>query len=385
MDAKLPPDLPRPVPPVPAAGGTIPAPAKPARIGNAAGGGTRIRSVPAPLNRASRLPGTYAANFGGEDMNWRRAVTVLWVLFGLTATLELLRVSFYLLAGYTDWSLVGDVIRVGMSTLVFLTLWLGLGWTRWLLVCTDFLGGLSLFVWSVAGHLARTGLPGSMTTHLPPALITTMPTVAVGLLYLGTAVYLARSADVIDFVRHRREEGRASVLLPVALLAGGYAVVLLTLQVPYLIWVEVQAAQARTFGEDTSRRMASHWDPKSIDGLLDPSLSNHWTPEFKRQAFASLAPLGPLEDAGTVGFFPSTTRFDAARGGFSMQCSYNLRQARFAHGTADIGIAVVKGIFSPWQINDLEINEVHFDPKPPPASETGLIASPVPEPAPPAS
>ena len=51
-----------------------------------------------PGARAPRLPGTYAANFE-SDMNWRRGVAVLWVLFILIALGEAMLAAFILLQG----------------------------------------------------------------------------------------------------------------------------------------------------------------------------------------------------------------------------------------------------------------------------------------------
>ena len=140
------PDLPDPASPTPAAAQPVTAPAAPSS--------PKIRSRPDPV-RASRLPGTYAANYGGEEMNWRRGVGVLWTLFVLAGAAELLRAAFYLLAGHAGWPLTYEVVRVGIAAAVFVTLWLGWGWSRWLLVVADFLFGAWTIIMVVAGHVAQ--------------------------------------------------------------------------------------------------------------------------------------------------------------------------------------------------------------------------------------
>lgn len=336
--------------------------------------------MPPPVTRASRLPGTYAANSSGGDMNWRRGVGTLWVLFGLAVALEFVRASFQLLAGYTHWPTDLDVVRVGLSSLALLTLWAGWGWTRWVLVVVDFLCGLHALAWGIAGHMD----PNSATSQAMRAaspLVGTLPSIGLGLVYVCTAAYVAFSADVVDFVRHRREEGRGWVLGPVLLLVGAYLAVLFTLEVPYLVWIKAREGQARRFGDDLSRRMAEHWDPRSIDGLGDKAFDTAWTPEVKQGAFGSLAPLGPLVKADKVDMYPMATQFDLASGGFIMQYSYNLRQARFAHGTADIGVFVVKPLFGPWEIDNMTMSDLHFDPKPGEAADkiSPGAAQPTPE------
>ena len=322
--------------------------------------------MPPPVTRASRLPGTYAANSGGEDMNWRRGVGTLWVIFGLTAVLEFARASFQLLAGYTNWPSDGDVVRVGLSSLFFLTLWFGWGWTRWVLATVDFLCGMHALAWGIAGHM-NPASAGAQAMRTASPLVGTVPSVGLGLVYLFTAAYVAFSADVLDFARHRREEGQGWVIGPVLALVGAYMAVLFTLEVPYLVWIKAREGQARTFGDEMSRQMAQNWDPNSIAGVGDPTFNENWTPDFTKAAFGSLAPLGPLEKMGQVDLRPLATRFDLASGGFIMQYSYNLRQARFAHGTSNIGIFVVKPLFGPWEIDNLTMDEVHFDPQSAPA------------------
>ena len=353
MDSPPPPDLPEPASPNPAA--------RPP---------TKIRSLP---TRAARLPGTYAAHFDGDDMNWRRGLTILWVLVGTTAGVEIVRSVLALLAGLGGPTLIG-VFRVGGSTALFLALWPGHGFVRWGLVAFDFCAGLYLALWGViANPVMGSGFPAGSTAAEAAPLLAEMPGIVLGLLYLGTAAYVAMSADVVDFLRHRREAGRGWVLAPLAVLGLGYLGVFGVLEVPYRFWLGSPYAQARDFGDETTQRMAAHWDPQSIAGLGNARFNQGWTEDYQRQVFASLAPLGPNEHLGVWRMQRQPPLFIPAEGGVIRQYAYSLTQARFAHGSADLDLVVSKPLFRPWQIDDLQVNDVRYDPKPTPA--------PPPEPA----
>lgn len=341
----------------------LPDPASPTPATNCPAGGSRIRSQ-VPIVKSSRLPGTYAAN-SGEDMNWRRGVTVLWVLFGLAAVGEIFHGAFYLLAGHAGWPLNRDAVRVGVGSLVFLTLWLGWGWTRYLLVVVDFGFGIWMVVWSVAEHVAVGARPISAQQQMASsALIETLPELALGILYLVTAAYLAFSADMVDFARHRREEGRGWVFVPVLALAAVYTLVVLTLQLPYRIWLGVQERGAQQFGDDTVRAMAEHWDPQTLTDRGDEAFLRAFPPEFRKSSMASLSPFGGLQRLEEARANALPTTVDASGFGFVEQYSYDVKRVDFAHGHAHFSFFLTRGLLGPWKLDNFIVDQVAFDPKP---------------------
>ena len=313
--------------------------------------GSKIRSRP-PLSKTPRLPGTYAANYGGDDMNWRRGVGVLWTLFALAAVGELVRAAFYMLAGYADWPLIPDLARVSIGALVFTALWLGWGWTRWVLVVTDFLFG----VWLVMMVVAKVP-PGEPT-------IVSLPKLALGVIYLGTAGYLAFSADVVDFVRHRREEGRGWVVVPVALLAAGYVALVIAAQVPYGIYLGVEAAPALRFGDETLHAMCDHWDADALAARGDATFLAMWPDFTRKRALASLSPLGELKATHKSSAKSAGTAADAARTGFILGYNYDCERVDFTHGHARFAFALTKHPFGAWQLNNFVVYDVQIDPVP---------------------
>lgn len=326
--------------------------------------GSRIRSRPvSSVGPAPRLPGTYAANYGGDDMDWRRGVVWLWVLFGLAAALEIIRASCYLLAGDTGWPGGLDALRIVVSTLVFLTLWLGWRWPRWLLVLTDTLSGLWLVIWAFAGHMGAGGvLENASTTPLTSALAGIMPMLALGFVYLATAAYLGLSADVVDFLRHRREEGRGWVFVPVTLLGGIYLLVVLTLQPVYFLWLGWQTRGARTAGGDLIRTMSSRWDAEAIVPHLDAAIVRAWPVADRKYTFASLSTLGPVAELDRATLRPLSTRIDPINGGFELYCQYDTGRAAFAHGHARISFLLTKHPFGTWLLDDFAADNLETDP-----------------------
>ena len=349
----------------------------------------RIRPRPTP-SKAPRLPGTYAANYGGDDMDWRRGVGVLWTLFALAVAGELVRAAFYLLAGYADWPLFPDLARVSIGALVFTALWLGWGWTRWVLVVTDFLFG----VWLVMMVVAK----------LPPGepTIVSLPKLALGVIYLCSAGYLAFSADVVDFARHRREEGRGWVVAPVALLAAGYVTLVCLAQVPYWFYLEVEAVPAEQFGDETLQAMCARWNPDALAARGDEAFLTAWPEAARRAALASLSPLGELKDLSKhvnvdrTAVNPSGNRFimryqygqkktgtaqghdrpnlvrikidgtttDASGGGFVLQYHYDRERVNFAHGHAHFGLVLMKHPLGGWRLDNFVVYDLVMDPAP---------------------
>ncbi len=358
MDATLPPDSPdsasatpvRPVPP-------------------STGGGSRIRSRPSTtVGMGPRLPGTYAANYGGDDMNWRRGIAWLWVFFILAALLEFIRVTCYLLSGFGGWPSLPDALRLILGTAAFLALWLGWGWPRWVLVVNDVLWGMWMVAWGFAEHQAVRATPGAegVETHFS-ASTATAPQLALGIVYLVTASYAAYSADVVDFIRHRRAEGRGWVVAPVAVAGVLYLGLILTAEVPYLVWIGWQQRGVQLAGDDLMRLMSNRWDPEAVVPRADEYFLQNWPSEYRQQTFGSMAPFGALlrlEDA-TARAMPTVP--DAANGTFLLEYRYDVGRAVFAHGHARVGMILTRHLFGHWQLDNMVISEIEPDPTPDPA------------------
>ena len=121
--------------------------------------GTRLpgaKTVTRPDSaRNSRLPGTYAANYG-SDPSWKRGATVLCLLFGLAAAAEFFRAVFSVWSGTRLLPVepeTGRLIEMGRvvgEATIFLLLWVGWSWVRWVLVAADFLFGAFFLITAVA-------------------------------------------------------------------------------------------------------------------------------------------------------------------------------------------------------------------------------------------
>ena len=374
------PDIPDPASPTPA----TPEPAKPRRVITRPDTmvGTRLpgtKVVTRPDALTARLPGTYAANYG-SDPNWKRGVSVLWVLFGLAAAAEFLRAVFIVWSSSrilpvdpaTGWLV--ETGRVVVEAVIFLLLWVGWSWPRWVLVAVDFLFGAFFLITAIAP------LPTPPGT-LPVTGLVTLPQMALGVIYLVTAAYLAFSADVIGFTRHRREEGRGWVVLPVALIAGACAFVICAVR-PYCQHLFQQWKPGATrFATESLRDMAQNWDAKTYEQRADPEYLKVWTPEQRKMTFGTLAGLGPSAN------LPEATLADepkasVARSGGSFQVNYpcDFGKLRFAHGSASFGCIVSRHIFGPWQLENLIISEPEFDPEPPAAPTPAAPATVTPMP-----
>ena len=358
MSDTPPPDLPDPASPTPVTSHPVTVPA-------AASRGKKIRSMPTPV-RASRLPGTYAANYGGEDMNWRRGVGVLWTLFLLAGLCECLRAAFYVMAGHAGWPLSYDVAKVSIGAAVFVTLWLGWGWTRWVLVVADFLAGVWLIIMVIAGHMAQHSPAAVASGQLPAAdpIIETLPKLALGVVCLCTAGYLAFSADVVDFLRHRREEGRGWVVAPVAALAAGYVALVCLMQVPYWFYVGLETAPARAFGDHALRTLSARWNSDDLASLGDDDFRKFWPEATRKTVLGSLAPLGELKDVNTLVAKFSGTGVDASGMSFIMAYNCDGERVEFAHGHARFDFFLIKHPFGAWHLNNFTVSEIKIDPVP---------------------
>ena len=369
MSDAPPTDLPDPALPTPVTSQPVAAPA--------VASSSKIRSHPEPV-RTSRLPGTYAANYGGEDMNWRRGVGVLWTLFVLAGAAELLRAAFYLLAGHAGWPLSYEVVRIGIAATVFVTLWLGWGWSRWLLVVADFLFGAWTIIMVVAGHVAQHSPEAVLSGRLPAAdpTIETLPKLALSVVCLITAGYLAFSADVVDFLRHRRENGRGWVVLPVGALAAGYVALVCLAQVPYWTWIGFEGFQAKAFGDETLHAICDHWNPDSLAAQGDGDFLKVWTDAARKSSMASLSALGELKAMNKSFTKAAGTATDAAGTGFVLGYNYDRERVDFTHGHAHFNFLVTKHPLGAWRLNNFVVYDIVMDPAP------GAAAAAAPGPAP---
>ena len=161
--------------------------------------------------RAPRLPGTYAANYEGGDPSWRRGVAVLWVIFTLMALCEAVNAAWYYLSGSVGNLGPFDAVRLILEGALFLALWLGWRWLRWPLAVMNFLYGGWLVVWLFSLHATEATARAAAGEPAPGYGLASIPVLATALVYLFSAGYLAFSADVLDFLRHRREAGRGWV------------------------------------------------------------------------------------------------------------------------------------------------------------------------------
>ena len=311
--------------------------------------------------KASRLPGTYAANYS-DDPNWRRGVTVLWLLFGLAAAAEFFRALFIAWSGNKGLPPEYEAGRIGAEAVVFLLLWVGWSWPRWLLVAVDFLFG-AWFIISVVAPLP-TDPRGPVAAH-PGVGFATIPQLALGVIYLASATYLAFSADVIGFVRHRREEGRGWVVVPLILIVGATAVLVCNVQPFCKALFEQWRPEAAQFATESLRDMAQNWDVAAYEKRADPEYLKVWTEDQRRLTFGTLAGFGPSHN------LPAAKMVDepqagVARGGGAFLVSYDCEfgKVRFAHGSGSFGCIVSRHMFGPWQLENLVVSEPEFDPAP---------------------
>ena len=341
--------------------------------GPAPTGARRIRSVPPPL-RGPNLLTTSTAGYD-EDANWRRGVTFLWILFGLIALAEACHVAFSVFAGYASGLLVSDLFRVCVLCGVFLTLWFGWNWTRWLLVVFAFLFGAAQLV--ALMRLTDLQLRAGAATEsqpLPGHLLYNAPILAAAVLYLLLAGYLAFASDVPAFTKHRREEGRGWVAVPVALLLAAYVAVLFAVPITYNAWLHRQPEVVRVFGRESLQAVCTRWDLAMLDARCDEQMLQN-TSEGERQGLLRvLGPLGPIKGV-TAEFSHVHNRFDPEEQRFVLQGDYSA-WGHFAHGQAHFICRVTRSLFGPWRFLTFRTDTFAIDPPPVPAATPA--ASPVP-------
>ncbi len=357
-----------------------------------------IRSVPTTTSASARPPGTYAASFGNEK-SWARGLGILWTLFLLTMLLEGLNAAFYLLAGKISWPPMSHVMigsmdqilpvetaRLVLVCTLFIGLWVGWGWLRYVLATIDFLSGLWLVVGMIASYHAAPKFKATGIADVPVyTSIESMPKIALGILYLLTAAYVILSHDVLEFVAHRRTNGRVWSAILVTIISYGCMVLILGAQPFYNLWLNTQRPAAMAFGEDTLRTISQSWAGDSIDSRLDPEFAKSFTPNDRKATFAGFKPLGPLQSANTAPPLVVTTvqpnplqnivpapadlATQVTPDGYSFQVNarYNTTGATFEHGNVRFGFDLVRDLVGAWRIRGLDARDVKIDYPHPPA------------------
>ena len=351
-------------------------PAEPS--GPAPSGPRRIRSVPPPL-RGPNLLTTSTAGYD-EDANWRRGITFLWILFGAIALAEAGYAVFGAFDGYVLPVPPGfDLGRICLLCGVFLTLWSGWNWPRWFLALFAFLFGL----WLAVTLLRETDvqLQADAESHgqeTSAGLIVKAPLVAAALLYLILALYLTFGSDVPAFTKHRREEGRGWIVLPVAVLLGAYVVAILAVPNLYSLWLHQQQEAAQNFGRDTLRAISEHWDSATLMARCEDQLLQRIPPDSQKKMLAMYTPLGQLQSvikesnhtSNLVVYDPQARRF-VLRGEY-------VALAQFAHGRDQFSFNLARPFFGPWQVSMYSEEGLSVDHPPAPAPAATPAASPVP-------
>ncbi len=314
---------------------------------------------PRPRVHAPRLPGTYAANYE-SDMNWRRGVAVLWILFGAMAVCEAVYTAFYYLQGGVDYFSPFTAGRLVAEAALFLALWVGWGWLRWVLASVDFLYGAWLVMWLIASHTRDPNAP----PDTPPPVwgIASIPILATALVYLTTAMYLAFSADVLDFLRHRREEGRGWVVAPLAALVGFYLLTLFSAQTIYLRWLNLERASAARFVTESVQTISTQrWDAEAYESRADPGYLKTWFEGDRKDVFHQLSRLGEFRDAASPPKAAVGSSLDATGGGYVVRGQVQLGQVNFVHGNTVFTIDVTRTLFGPWKMQSFDAGNPRFD------------------------
>ena len=309
--------------------------------------------------RTPRLPGMDAASFA-PDMNWRRGVAFLWLLVALTAVGEGLNAALYLLAGYAGYPAPADVTRLCLEGALFVALWLGWGWLRWPLAVIAFFQGGWLILWTVAARFASPVTEASTSTPVAHG-IDSIPPLFLGIVYLTLSFYLAFSVDVLDFLRHRREEGRRWVVLPIVLLIAAYLITLFNAQPIYLHWLNHEKNAALDFAMQSLRAMSAQWDPEVYANRADPDVLATWPDADRSQTFASMRPLGPCMSIIRRKVSDHGSAMDKSRGGFVVDAECDLGRVQFTHGTAQFSLIVHRTFFGPWQLGQFVAGDFQFD------------------------
>ncbi len=294
-----------------------------------------------------------------EDMNWRRGVFVLWTLFGLVAVAEACGLAFAFLSGSVSTVPLADLIRLGLLCGVFLLLWLGQSWPRWVLSAVAFFYGGRLIVQVLTANDAALSVPTVAGQPLPSDTLLLVPVLASGFLYLILSGYLAFSSDVLGFTRHRREEGRAWVVLPVTLGLAGFFLAVCISPALFRAWLENQRPDAERASRDTLRAIAEHWDPPTLNALSTPAFLVIWPAPPRNSTLATLSPLGPLRttDQETFEFHSG---FDRSQDNFLLTMHY-AAWMRCEHGRAQADLVLVRGLFGPWRVDSFSPGMLTLD------------------------
>ena len=311
--------------------------------------------------KSTRPSGTYAADYG-SDPNWKRGVAIMWLLFGAAAVAEFFRALFMVLTGNPGLPYQYETGRIVAEAAMFLLLWVGWSWPRWVLVAVDFLFG-AWFVITIVAPLPTAAGAGAVA-HAPPG-ITTIPQLALGMIYLGSAAYFAFAADVIGFVRHRRAEGRKWMVVPVALIVGVYAVAMLNVQAYCTKVFEGWRADAGRFATESLQAMNEHWDVATYDQRADADYLKVWTDDQRKLTFGTLSGLGQAQTLNAVTVGPAQPGLNRTGSGFLVRYHCEFGKTRFAHGSTVFGCLVSRRLpGGPWRLENLEVSEPEFDPAP---------------------
>lgn len=325
-------------------------------------GPPRIRSRPERVRSSTRLPGADAAG-GGGDASWQRGVTVLWVLFGLIAAAEALLLTVYLSAGGLQWPHVSDVFRLTVFCGVFLALWLGWYWTRWVLAVVAFFAGARTLVLVLVTSNRGAGSEYLTSAELFGSTVYTGILVLVGTLYLALAAYLIFSADVLAFTEHRRQEGRAWVVFPVALLLGIYWATMLGGDFALRRWLAGTRASMEQLARTDVRRIAAGWDPASLATVLDSQALQAWPPEGREGFMQTVRPLGTYLVSSDVS---AQTAFDHDPATMAMQVRGEYQEVvRCTNGHARFVFRMTRPLMGSWRVNYVTVGEVEFYTSPP--------------------
>ena len=332
---------------------------------------------------STRLPGTDAASFGG-DASWRRGVGLLWTFFILIAAGEAFVLAVYLLSGGFYWPKIGDVLRLLALCGVFLALWSGWTWTRWVLAAVALLAGLRTVLMSFLVDYHGVSPDPSRSAQALGTLVYLGALMALGFLYLGLAAYLVFSADVVAFAQHRREKGRGWVIVPVGLLVGGYCIFMLSAELLLRHSLEGMQKTMSRIAQDDMRTLAAQWNPDALKTVLDTEALQGWNVAGREGFMDALRPLGTYlgpgdEDAGVFVDIGGIGTSSFVRG----ECRETVR---CSEGRATLGFLLLRPWFGPWRVVTVNVGDVQFyEPSahtpatpPPAASPTGWFRSTTP-------
>ncbi len=340
-----------------------------------------------------------------------RGLSILWSIFLLALLAEAFNAAFYLLAGKVSWppashlvfgsvdvgALPLETIRLAMICTLFIGLWAGWGWLRWLLGVAAFLAGALLLVQVIQSYHAAPKFRKTGIADAPVfSSIESLPKTALGILYLLMAGYVVFSYDVVEFVNHRRTRGRIWSALLVTVIVYPCMLLILGAQPIYNFWLQKQRASALAFGEDTLRTMSDQWAGNCIDDRIDREFGKQFTPDGRKSTFANFKDLGHLTAANPVppmvitsvkpdplqNIVPApadiSTQVTKDESGFQMNARYSTTGATFEHGEVKFGFDLVRDLFGPWRIRGLDAVPIRIDRPHKAAPTPSPDASPVP-------